>query len=722
MSGRWILAAHVAAASVAVAGCGDDSRTSAGAGGASSSTGDLPDQFTVRGVVRDQDGSSVADAIVLQGGRSTDPTTTTDGDGRFVLDVQTGDGISTVVATKSGFRTWGVELYEVPDAEVLVTLHAISPPDNAAYTYLDPGEGEDPSTAFCGHCHVQMTRDFRASGHAHAAEHDILHDLYAGVTRGPQSAAVCAAVGGTWRAGRVPGTEATLVEKCYLGAGVLPDLNVGCGSATQGACDDPSLPVANRPTAFGGCADCHAPAIDGVAGGRDLLDATGLAFETGVSCDPCHKISEIDMTQPAGIGRRLVLQRPNEINPNDTVRNVFYGPLLDVPNGLMGGSIQTQYAESVYCAGCHEHAQDALLPGEALDGSRWPEGLPIHSTYSEWQVSPAAERGEHCQHCHMPPTEGFYNTVDVTDPEDAGIGSGFFRPPEQIRSHRFEGALDGEPRHIDDALNVALELVESDGMLDVTATVTNVSDGHAVPTGEPMRALLLVVEATCDGQRLSAIGGLTIDDSGGEHARGIVGLDVAATDTVLSWAAGAQVASPGQQLRVVRPTGTFHDYPGVGRFADERVAATEKGLPIFEPVDSANVVATGGDTVTLDRAPTLGPGDIVILGDAWPTNAEDGDPARMLAGASGVLFARVLVDADGTHHVPHHRALDIVRDNRLMPGKPNISQHHFALGGCATPQAKATLLYRRVPIRVARERSWDPRDHVVAVTGASLSP
>ena len=43
------------------------------------------------------------------------------------------------------------------------------------------------------------------------------------------------------------------------------------------------------------------------------------------------------------------------------------------------------------------------------------------------------------------------------------------------------------------------------------------------------------------------------------------------------------------------------------------------------------------------------------------------DLERVQAGQAGFAFARVLADAAGNRMVPHHRAIDVVSDNRLMP-------------------------------------------------------
>ncbi len=695
-------------------------------GGASSSTATgLPEQFTITGVVQDADGAPVEGAIVLQGGRSTEPTQQSGSDGSFAIELSQGDGVATVVATKRGFRSQGSEIYILPTEPLVLTLYAIAPPDNVDYRYGEPGEGGDPSTNFCGHCHALMTQQFQQSGHAHATRHELLQDLYAGVSRAHDTATSCEAAGGTWRRGRIPGTASDGTMKCYLGAGVLPDLNPACGGAGQPACDDPQLPVADAPDAFGGCADCHAPGIDGVAGGRDLHEATGIAFSSGVSCDPCHKVAGIDMTQRAGVGGRLMLGRPNETNPDDSVRNVFYGPLLDVPNGFMGGSLVPSFAASTYCAGCHEHDQPALIPGEVLASARWPDGLPIHSTYSEWLQSPAAARGEPCQGCHMAPIVGLYNTLDVATPEDASLASGFARPPEQIRSHRFEGALDGEPRMIDGAVDLQIAIADIGGAgrtIEITVTANNRAEGHAVPTGEPLRSLVLVVDAACDATAMTPTGGPTIEQAGGARATAIMGSDATAAGVMLTWTAGAALAQPGQIVRAVRATRNFQPYPGIGIFADPRLSPTAKGIAIMAPVGQASVVGVSGATLTLDAALPLAPGDVLYLGDAWPSTVADAEPARQLAGLPGLLFARTLLDASGRRHVPHHLAVDIASDNRLSPAAPNISRHRFTTAGaCSEAIASATLLYRRVPPRLALERGWDAPDYLVAAAEASLT-
>ncbi len=84
-----------------------------------------------------------------------------------------------------------------------------------------------------------------------------------------------------------------------------------------------------------------------------------------------------------------------------------------------------------------------------------------------------------------------------------------------------------------------------------------------------------------------------------------------------------------------------------------------------------------------------------------------------LAGASGFGFARVTVDADGQRMVPHHLAVDIASDNRLLATQSWTSTHLFDVSGCEQPQAEATLIHRAYPVELAAEQGWEIRDTVM---------
>lgn len=744
--GAWGLCsvAVCVAAGPLFAGCGGESapaETAAGSGGmaatvtgsssvssSSSSSGSgnmLPSVFQVSGVVIDDNDQPVEKAIVMQAGRP-ESLLLTGADGRFSIEVQFAqNGIPAVSAAKLGYRAIGEEFFVVPTEELTMKLEEAFAPDNEAYVYEDPGDGVDNLKEDCSHCHTSFVKQFLGSGHADAAKDPKLHDLYAGVSRAFADQPSCEAAGGRWQKGLQPGSTTAVVDKCYVGGGVLPDLNADCGGLNQLACDDPQ--ASNAPTAFGACADCHAPGINGVAGGRGIHEADGLAYKIGVHCDVCHKVKDIDLTQPPGIGQRLVLQRPSE--PGVGIFKwtpIYFGPLPDVPNPLMRGSPQPKFNQAVFCAGCHEQEQQALVPGTQLDGQRWPTGVPVHSTFSEWEQGPYKTAGTPCQSCHMPATYGVVNSLDVATADKQSVTNGFLRPPEDVRQHTFRGPLqrvDGE-RLIDAALFVQVDMQATQSELEVQVNLSNVGCGHAVPTGEPMRSLVMFVEVdskTCGKRR--AVSGMTINDIGGSHASGTLGASLTLAQDKLTWATAAPLVKAGQVIRFVRPSGQYDDYLGaVGLFAGKTLSPEQKGMEIHVPVAEATVLSVNGGVITLDQAPNAQSGDTVYLGEPRAVGAADGEAVRALAGASGYTFARVMLASNGARQVPHYRAVDIASDNRIPPGKTATTTHSFSLDpSCSDATARVVVLYRPLPLQEAALRGWDAKDYLIAERSKTIA-
>ncbi|MCA9572740.1 MAG: hypothetical protein KC656_33100, partial [Myxococcales bacterium] len=390
--------------------------------------------------------------------------------------------------------------------------------------------------------------------------------------------ASCTAASGAWLEGVGPGTAAP-ASRCYLGSGVLPDLDPTCAPPCDTTASD-----------TGGCADCHAPGIDGPLGGRSLLEATGLAFTEGVHCDVCHKSERVDLTAPPGVAGALGILRPSE---EPTITGVdwqplTFGPLPDVPNPRMGAVPRDHFRTAELCAACHELTQGARIPGQALDGARWPDGLPVLSTYSEWSEGPYAPQSP-CQSCHMPPETRFRNAADLdADAVLIDAATGWPRAPGATRRHLWDGPRgDGPLLGLAAALDLDTSVV--DDVLTVDVTTTNVGAGHALPTGEPMRAVILVVEARCDGTPLVPTGGDVVPAFGGT-------LDARTAAEGWSTWPGARV---GDRIRVVEVGGP-RDYPGPLRFGDGGFPVGAKGLSVETYVGGSTVTAVDGDTVTLD--------------------------------------------------------------------------------------------------------------------------
>lgn len=647
------------------------------------------------------DGAPVEGAVLTQGGNPA--TWTTDADGVATVELDTTvRGHPALMASHPEARIDGVELddeYLDIEEPIEIALTRFDTRDNTAYEFQDPGEpGRRDSTGQCAHCHIALNDGWYASAHRSSASNPRVHDLYAGAAAAYTTETDCEAAGGQWWTGILPGTGAA-GERCYLGDGALQALN-DCGATAP--CDGVA-------TDTGRCADCHAPGIDGALGGRDLLEATGHAYDFGVHCDVCHKIESVDLDADPGVAGRLKILRPSEDSPSAALGEwlpLTFGPYADVINPRMGSVARDLFRSADLCAGCHELVEPPAMPGAAADADRWPDGrLPIQTTYSEWQDGPYGELAP-CQSCHMPPDATAGNSADlgVYILEEPDAATGWYREPGQVRQHTWSGPRTegGRMLQLAAALFVASESDPDTGELVVRVRTKNAGAGHAIPTGEPMRAILLRVEATCDGAPLAATGGDAIPDFGGWLDRKEAGEDWT------RWA-GAEV---GDVIRVIARTGAWHEYEGWGPFGDGTFDAEARGMAIEHVVGSATVVAVDGDLVTLDAA--LPVGDLAIRGEggALPTDTET---SLALAGAPGFGFARVLEGADGARGVPSFRAVDVVSDNRLMPQESYETEHRFE-GACEDPDAlevRAALIYRAWPIDLARERGWVAVDTVM---------
>ncbi len=629
------------------------------------------------------DGQPTAEIVVMQGG--TQQHLRTDASGRATLLIDPSvEGDLAVVAAHPEARTAGTDAHYPVDL-ITVELTRFSAADNPDYVFQDPGTPtRNNNTGYCSHCHVRQVEDWVEHPHGQAAKDPVVHDVYAG-TASQRDEDSCIEAGGSWQSTRAPGGGRH--ETCVLGHGTLPDLNPECGAP----CD--------TPTATGACADCHAPGIDGELGGRDLLQAVGISYEHGVHCDVCHKVADIDLAAPPGVGGRLKIIRPTEPSTSAGFDQapLTFSPLFDVLNPRMGAAWSPVFREARFCAGCHEHDQEVLVPGQQADPTRWPSGkLPIQSTFSEWEQGPLADVAP-CQSCHMPPDAEAGNSadIDLLTTQDAGRVAGWWRPAGASRRHSWTGPRSDEVDLVKLALTLELVTTSEEGVVHASTTVRHQGPGHAVPTGEPLRQVVLRLEASCDGDPLAATSGPAIPTFVGAVATKATGED---------WSTWPQAVA-GQTIRVVRNDG-WVDYDGFGPFGDGTFDVPAKGLPDLQVVGSAKILAVDeAGVVTLDQP--LPAGDLALLG------ASPAAGPTPLAGAPGFAFARVLVDAEGREGVPHHRATDVRSDNRLLPGSAWTTEHRFPTH-CAQPVVTATLTYRAYPWWLSAERAWDDLDRVIA--------
>jgi hypothetical protein len=203
------------------------------------------------------------------------------------------------------------------------------------------------------------------------------------------------------------------------------------------------------------CLGCHAPLA--IQTGDIQLDRK-VSWE-GITCDYCHSIREVTIG-PGNPQARLEFG------------NVKNGPIKDAVSGAHTTAYSPAHESSRLCAPCHEY--------------RNSRGFPVLTTFSEWQASRYAKEKKNCQSCHMYQVNG-----DVVDAR-------LLRSPlGQINLHRMPGSRSAV--QLNKTIKASMASVREGNQVKVTVELANIASGHYVPTGSPLRQLILDVQAESRG-------------------------------------------------------------------------------------------------------------------------------------------------------------------------------------------------------------------------------
>ncbi|HIC90101.1 MAG TPA: hypothetical protein EYP04_11965 [Anaerolineae bacterium] len=290
----------------------------------------------------------------------------------------------------------------------------------------------------------------------------------------------------------------------YYGPGYkidFPDRSGNCA-----ACHTP-LASSLAPSNTCGWSGCHtewtAWASKEVPEGIDPTDLTGVAAD-GVGCDFCHKIGDVFLNPATGLPypdrpgiSSVRLYRP------DKGQQLFFGTFDDVTRRV---SYLPLEEESAYCAACHYGVFGGVVGSGDVAG-----GVVVYNSFGEWLESPYSdpETGKTCQDCHMPVAGYDYFVF----PEKGGLR----RDPNRIHNHRMPGAAD-ETLLQNSVTMTTTARIEGD-VVSVQVSITNDKTGHHVPTGVPLRHLILSVQATdADGNPLPLRDGPVLPDWTGDYA------------------------------------------------------------------------------------------------------------------------------------------------------------------------------------------------------------
>ncbi len=423
---------------------------------------------TLRGVVSVA-GIPVAGAIVRVQGEVD--YVLTDAEGRFVLPVAPFSGEQHVTAWAEGYfisHTAGAPL-----SEITLLLRAHPTEDNPEYAFVSPVQHPDADGA-CVRCHASRSSDvnaplpvdeWRLDAHSAAATNPRFLSLYNGTTLTGEVGALT-----QYQFDSALGIDVPLPDQ--------PDVGFRL----------------DYPESNGVCATCHVPvlALEQPAN-ADPNAAMGVAAE-GVTCDLCHKIADVRL-EVSGLPLANLpgVESLEFLRPPDG-EQIFFGPYDDTPGDDVYLALQS---ESQFCAACHT-------------GTFW--GVSMYNSFGEWLASPYSDpqTGQTCQDCHMP-NLGVTTFVDLPPDVTQFVPE---RDPHTIFSHRMPGAADLNLLQV--TAQVTVDAERSGDSLSVAVTVTNTGAGHSIPTDNPLRNLILLVEARdASGQLLALSDGATIPEWGG---------------------------------------------------------------------------------------------------------------------------------------------------------------------------------------------------------------
>jgi hypothetical protein len=441
------------------------------------------------GVVQDAQGPVAGATVRLQ---LTDVKTTTADDGSFSLpDLTLTEPIS-VTAWAEGYYVGGATA--LPSLEpVTITLKAHYTTDNldAEWFSFNGIKG----SASCEPCHTAYA-EWKADAHSQSAINPRFLTMYEGTdVHGNKSPSSYDASGRP----RLPD-----LSQPYYGPGYRLDYRDRAGNCA--ACHTP-LADNLEPTNTCGWSGCHteftAWASEEVPPGIYPTDLTGDAAD-GIACDFCHKIGEVildpDTKLPyadkPGISS-MRLYRPPE------GQQLFFGTYDDVTRRVTYLPLEE---ESAFCAPCHYGVFGGVVGHNEVVG-----GVVIYNSYGEWLESPYSdpETGQTCQDCHMLPVDNDYFVY----PEQGGLS----RTYKPVHDHYMPGASD-ETLLQNSATMTTTARLDGDAVL-VEVSITNDQTGHHVPTGTPLRHMILAVQATdADGAPLPLRDGPLLPDWTGNYA------------------------------------------------------------------------------------------------------------------------------------------------------------------------------------------------------------
>ncbi len=239
------------------------------------------------------------------------------------------------------------------------------------------------------------------------------------------------------------------------------------------------------------CEGCHSPAgmVTGEIKGPGLKGLSPMAL-AGVSCDICHSISGVThwQTPTHEPGNGSFILSPGRDTPDGPklVKRAPYTPSDGCGMGFHECVESPLHRSADLCASCHQVFH-------------YDKHFPIEATYSEWKGSPYAQRGIHCQDCHMVEIETFIRSADTFQKPDRKEYRHYFNGANYLLYYLAEAAAkkagdeklaanlkqkyDMAVKRLQSAAEIEIHPVYSKGrLIEVKIRVKNMRAGHNLPT------------------------------------------------------------------------------------------------------------------------------------------------------------------------------------------------------------------------------------------------
>ena len=424
-----------------------------------------PASWSVSGVVTEAE-EPVAGAVVRL--QLTDNQTLSGEDGAFTLTNLAAADIVTITAWAKGYYVGWANAR--PDSRpITITLKPHYTTDNTEYDWFS-FKGVEGSAA-CALCHT-ANPEWAADAHAQAAINPRFLTLYEGTDVDGNQSPLTDYTNG------IP--QPPDPNQPYYGPGYKLDNPNRSGNCATCHTPQASTLEPDNTCGWSGChTDVTAARSKEVPFGVAPTDLTGVAAE-GIGCDFCHKIGEVYLDPETGLPwaaqpgiSSMRLYRPAE------GEELFFGPFDDIPRRDTYLPLQE---ESAICAPCHYGVFGGVAGSQDVTG-----GVVVYNSFGEWLDSPYSdpETGQTCQDCHMPPVENDYFVF----PDQGGLS----RDYKPVHNHQMPGAADEELLQNSVTMTTTAKLVDDEVVVEVS--LTNTHTGHHVPTGVPLRHLILWVQA-----------------------------------------------------------------------------------------------------------------------------------------------------------------------------------------------------------------------------------